>query len=188
MNALSFIKIPWFTIKSKKCYRSAKNIVWISSQGFSLLELIVIIAIIGILASIAVPAYYSFIEKARVTRAISEIGTLQGEILGWQGVHGTLPLSLDEIGRGGLMDPWGNPYQYLNFDTVDEKATGKEKEKGKDEEKKRKDHNLHPINDDFDLYSMGKDGDSKAPLTAKVSRDDIIRANNGAYIGIASKY
>ena len=33
---------------------------------------------------------------------------------------------------------------------------------------------------------MGKDGDSKSPLTAKASRDDIIRANDGGYIGLAS--
>jgi general secretion pathway protein G len=35
---------------------------------------------------------------------------------------------------------------------------------------------------------MGKDGDSKAPLTAKASRDDIIRANNSAFIGLATDY
>ena len=48
-----------------------------------------------------------------------------------------------------------------------------------------KDRFLVPINSDFDLYSMGKDGKSQMPLTAKDSRDDIIRANDGAYIGLA---
>ena len=54
--------------------------------------------------------------------------------------------------------------------------------------KPRKDHFLHPINSDFDLYSMGADGESNAPLTAKQSRDDIIRANDGAYYGLASNF
>ena len=54
--------------------------------------------------------------------------------------------------------------------------------------KQRKDHSLHPLNSTYDLYSMGKDGDSKAPLTAQASRDDIIRANDGGYIGLASGY
>jgi general secretion pathway protein G len=45
-----------------------------------------------------------------------------------------------------------------------------------------------PINTDYDLYSMGKDGKSQPPLTAKDSRDDIIRANDGAYIGPAEGY
>jgi general secretion pathway protein G len=52
----------------------------------------------------------------------------------------------------------------------------------------RKDRFLVPINTDYDLYSMGKDGRSSPPLTAKASRDDIIRANDGAYIGLASNY
>jgi hypothetical protein len=52
----------------------------------------------------------------------------------------------------------------------------------------RKDHSLVPINTDFDLYSMGPDGRSSPPLTAQHSRDDIVRANNGAFIGIASEY
>ena len=52
----------------------------------------------------------------------------------------------------------------------------------------RKDKNLHPLNTDFDLYSLGRDGDSKLPLTAATSRDDILRANNGAFIGRAENY
>lgn len=54
--------------------------------------------------------------------------------------------------------------------------------------KKRKDKSLHPLNTDYDLYSMGPDGRSVSPLTAKASRDDIIRANNGGFIGVAEDY
>ena len=35
---------------------------------------------------------------------------------------------------------------------------------------------------------MGKDGKSRTPLTAKASRDDIVRAGDGAYVGLASAY
>ena len=52
----------------------------------------------------------------------------------------------------------------------------------------RKDKYLVPINSDFDLYSMGKDGQSAAALTAKISKDDIVRANDGQYIGLAEAY
>jgi general secretion pathway protein G len=52
----------------------------------------------------------------------------------------------------------------------------------------RKNKNLTPLNSDFDLYSMGKDGDSSAPLTAQTSRDDVIRANDGRFLGLASDY
>jgi general secretion pathway protein G len=52
----------------------------------------------------------------------------------------------------------------------------------------RKDRSLHPLNTDFDLYSLGADGRSVAPLTAKQSHDDIIRANNGGYYGYGEDY
>jgi len=52
----------------------------------------------------------------------------------------------------------------------------------------RKDRFLAPINTDFDLYSMGPDGDSRAQLSAQPSRDDIIRAANGSYFGLAQEF
>ena len=45
-----------------------------------------------------------------------------------------------------------------------------------------------PVNSDYDLYSMGRDGKSNAPFTAKMSRDDIVRANDGQFVGLASEY
>jgi general secretion pathway protein G len=47
---------------------------------------------------------------------------------------------------------------------------------------------LHPLNSDFDLYSMGKDGLSQAPITARASQDDIIRASDGGFIGLAAQF
>jgi general secretion pathway protein G len=52
----------------------------------------------------------------------------------------------------------------------------------------RKDRFLVPINSDFDLYSMGKDGQSAGPLTAQKSHDDVIRANDGGFYGLASNF
>ena len=54
--------------------------------------------------------------------------------------------------------------------------------------KMRKDKNLVPINSDYDLYSMGPDGISVSPLTAKASQDDIVRGRNGKFIGVATDY
>jgi general secretion pathway protein G len=52
----------------------------------------------------------------------------------------------------------------------------------------RKDGKPNPLNSDYDLYSMGADGDSMGPLSATASRDDIVRANNGAFIGLGEEY
>jgi general secretion pathway protein G len=77
-----------------------------------------------------------------------------------------------------MRDAWGNPYEYLRIAGPSPPNRGQ----------LRKDKNLVPINSDFDLYSMGPDGDSKKPLTAKASRDDIIRAADGAFVGAAEDY
>ena len=101
---------------------------------------------------------------------MAEVRMLESEIAVYQGNNDKLPDNLNDLGRGNILDPWGNPYQFLNFANV--KGVGK----------MRKDRNLVPINAHFDLYSMGKDGKSQTPLTAKASPDDIIRANNGSFI------
>ena len=145
-------------------------------SGFTLIEILIVIAILGTLSGIAIPVYKNYIEKAKIVSAIAEISILQKEIAEYETDNNVLPNTLNDIGRGTLLDPWGNPYQYLNFAIV----------KGKG--KMRKDRFLVPLNSNYDLYSMGKDGLSQTPLTAQASHDDIIRANDGRYIGIASEY
>jgi general secretion pathway protein G len=92
----------------------------------------------------------------------------------WNDNH-AYPSSLADIGQAGKLDPWGNPYVYYNID-----ANGKGQA--------RKDHALNPLNTDFDLYSNGADGVSKSQITQKDSLDDVIRASNGAYVGLASGF
>ncbi len=52
----------------------------------------------------------------------------------------------------------------------------------------RKDRHLNPINSDYDLYSMGKNRDSKKPLQNPKSHDDVIRANDGSFVGLATDF
>ena len=145
-------------------------------DGFTLIELMVVIAIVGLLASIGIPVYSNSIEKAKITKAIGDIYVLEKEIIAYASSNDRYPGSLTDINRGKLKDPWGNSYRYTNIEAV--KGLGK----------LRKDRFLVPLNSDFDLYSAGKDGKTQAPLTAAASHDDIIRASNGDYVGIASAY
>jgi len=92
--------------------------------------------------------------------------------------HDSYPETLEDLGLKTPQDPWGNPYQYLKIEGSEKKGVGN----------MRKDHNMVPVNSDFDLYSKGKDGKSQTPFTSKASRDDIVRANNGRYIGLVSDY
>lgn len=145
-------------------------------RGFTLLEILVTIAIVGMLLAIAVPAYVDYIDRARVTKAITEIRMLEREIKLYENDKSTLPTNLSDIGQGGLLDPWGTPYAYL-------KIAGSNNLAGA-----RKDRFLVPLNSDFDLYSRGKDRQSTPPLTARSSWDDVVRANNGGYVGLGSDF
>ena len=143
--------------------------------GFTILELMLVVVLIGTIVAIAAPSLQRFVDHARTARAIGDIRTLQVEIAGYEADGMGLPPDLAAIGRGEFLDPWDNPYQYFNH------STGP---KGK----RRKDRFLVPLNSDYDLGSMGKDGTSRPPLTAGASQDDIVRANDGGYIGLASSY
>ena len=135
-----------------------------------------VVAIIGTLASIAIPNYRSYIERDQTTKIITEFKMIESTAYAFKAYNDRFPDTLAEAGLGNPLDPWGNPYVYYPMANVPKGV------------KIRKDKSLHPINTDFELYSMGADGKSVAPFTAKASQDDIVRANNGAYFGLVANY
>ena len=102
-------------------------------------------------------------------------GQGQGQGQGQGAGPNDLPNSLADIGYGDLLDPWGNPYQFANHANI---SPGQ----------RRKYKSTVPLNTDYDLYSMGPNGVTKAPITSANGYDDIIRAGDGEYIGPASEY
>lgn len=144
--------------------------------GFTLLELLVAIAILAMLAAIAVPAYLDYVERARVNQAITDIRTLNVLARKYEDDHHAVPPGLGSIGAAGKLDPWGRPYVYLKLGAPSTAGQA------------RKNKNLVPINSEFDLYSRGKDGASLPPLTAKPSLDDVVLANDGSFVGLAAEY
>lgn len=148
------------------------------SAGFGLLELIIVLVVASLMAALAIPAYSGVIERARVKRAIGDIGSINVKIEEYQIKNGhQLPASLDDLTFDIGLDPWDQPYEYLNIQAAGPGKGGL-----------RKDGKLNPLNTDYDLYSIGADGDTAGPLSAKSSRDDIVRANNGSYIGLGEDY
>ena len=142
--------------------------------GFTLIELMIVIVIIGILATLATGAYTSMIDRARVVQAIGDIRAISLDVDDYWMRTGEYPATLALVGEDDRRDPWDRPYVYSPI--------------GANGYKPRKDKKLKPISSDYDLYSQGADGDSKEALTAKASRDDIVRAANGGYIGLGENY
>jgi general secretion pathway protein G len=142
--------------------------------GFTLVELMVALGMVAVLATLALPMYRGWQDKIKTTQAQEDIIAMSMVIDAFIEDNQRPPTSLTEVGRNGLKDPWGHAYVYA--DLSDPKA------------KPRKDHSLHPLNTDYDLCSKGPDGATAIPLTAKASRDDILRATNGRFVGPASQF
>lgn len=138
----------------------------------------VVLVISGLLMTLAVPAYNGYTQRARIAKSIGDISGLALEVEKFRlKNNGRIPLTLDELGVVVPTDPWNQPYEFLNIPAA-----------GPGKGSVRKDGKLNPLNTDFDLYSIGKDGRSAGPLSAKHSRDDIVRANNGGFIGLGEDY
>ncbi|MBT8089467.1 MAG: type II secretion system major pseudopilin GspG [Gammaproteobacteria bacterium] len=119
-------------------------------QGFTLIEIMVVVIIIGILAAIVAPNVIGRIDDAQITKAKAEISNIENALKFYrldnftyptteQGLQSLVTKPTDPNIRnwktGGYLDrlpkdPWGNPYQYLNPGN----------------------------NNEIDVYTLGRDG------------------------------
>ncbi|MDD1783583.1 type II secretion system major pseudopilin GspG [Enterovibrio sp. ZSDZ35] len=104
-------------------------------QGFTLLEIMVVIVILGVLASFVAPNLLGNVDKADQQKAVTDISTLEGAMDMYRldnSVYPTTDQGLDALvnkpnsspeprnyRQDGYVkrlpqDPWGNDYQYLN--------------------------------------------------------------------------
>jgi general secretion pathway protein G len=104
-----------------------------ASKGFTLIEVMIVIVILGVLAALIVPKVMSRPDEARIVAARQDIATLMQSLKLYRLDNRRYPTS--EQGLAALVkkpeadpmptnwksyverlpqDPWGNPYQYLN--------------------------------------------------------------------------
>jgi general secretion pathway protein G len=165
--------------------------------AFTLVEMVLVAALLAVLVAAAGTQYAKFIEKARVSSAIAEMQAMSRALDATQLDGGELPDSLQGVDAAGTLDPWGRAYEYLKIaGTLPPGQARNEPEalphvsalEGGGDPKPRKDRFLVPINKDYDLYSRGADGETHLQLDHKDSRDDVVRAANGAYFGLAADF
>ena len=116
-----------------------------SKPGFSLVEIMIVIVIIGIMAGLVTVATTGYIERAKRQRARSDIATYSAAVDAFYLAHGYYPDNQEglkalspEFIKVIQNDPWGNPYQYVQpgkggaYDIICYGADGKEGGTGAD--------------------------------------------------------
>ena len=66
-------------------------------EGFTLVEILIVVVIVGILATIAIPAYFSYVERAYASDAKTQIKTLLEECKIWKTTHEDFPTDVYEM-------------------------------------------------------------------------------------------
>ena len=101
--------------------KTERKTIAAARRGFTLVELLVVVAILGILGTIAIQNVTGHIAKTRITAAEAGVRALQEACTTYYIQRKKLPTSLEQLvegddpilegGDGALYDPWDNKYE-----------------------------------------------------------------------------
>lgn len=146
------------------------------NHGFTLIELMITIAIISIIAAIAIPSYADFIRKGKEADAMTIVRNIEGDVEAFFAKNNYFP-EPNELYTTMPTDPWGQPMIYLPLDGYPAYLSFA-----------RVDQSMTPLNSDYDVYSRGHDELTNKVISSDSAADDLVRANNGSFVGRAKEY
>ncbi|WGI27351.1 pilin [Halomonas alkaliantarctica] len=82
--------------------------------GFTLIELMIVVAIIGVLASLAVPQYQNYTARAQASEGLSVTGGMRADLAERYSLDGEFPAALDSL-EGTADDPAGRYVQKATY-------------------------------------------------------------------------
>lgn len=88
------------------------------AKGFTLIELMIVVAIVGILAAIAIPAYQDYVARAQTSEALMLLSGVKAPLAEHYSDKGRWPLSPTSLGLNG-----SGRYVVSNFEFIDGAST-----------------------------------------------------------------
>ena len=97
--------------------------IQLAQKGFTLIELMIVVAIIGILAAVAIPAYQDYISKAQVTEGVNLLGGLKVDIANYYGEKGEFPDMTKLIAFAGVKVTSGKYVSTITSTVISDRVT-----------------------------------------------------------------
>ena len=158
-----------------------------SGSGFTAIEILITLAIISVILAIGVPTYSEHRKKVMNAECAKDLVMISQRLEKYHSFNYEYPEYLVDMGIS-MEDPWGNPIQYLNLSDIDPVSGAVQAGSKGPKPTPRKKQNLKPLNTDYDLFCVGPNGVYMPNISHKDSLDDVMRADDGAFLGLAADY
>ena len=78
------------------------------AHGFTLIEVILVLAILGVVVAFGFPIYHGYIQPARLMEATAQLGQLSKEVRAWERRNGSLPAAVQRARCARVRGPSRN--------------------------------------------------------------------------------